>query len=189
MSITLNPNFNINQSKTQYVTQTAFENGTRYITSNLKQQTFSTSLRLNYNINPNFTIQYYGQPFVSTGKYSVFNYVTNPRASYFRDRTTLYTNNQISYNSNSRTYSVDENENGTADYSFSNPDFSFVQFRSNLVLRWEYIPGSEIYLVWSQGSTGLGNPRDDLFINLDSQILGKRPENTFILKATYRFVL
>lgn len=189
LSITLNPNFNVNQSKTQYVTQSAFGNDMRYITSHLDQQTVSASLRLNYNINPNFTIQYYGQPFASTGKYSDFNYVTNPRATHFGNRTVSYTSSQISYDKNTKIYSVDENQNGAADYSFLNPDFSFVQFRSNLVLRWEYIPGSEIYLVWSQGTNGSGNPVDDLFVNLDSQILGKQPQNTFILKATYRFLL
>lgn len=189
LSITINPNFNINQSKTQYVTQSSFEKGIRYVTSHLDQQTISASLRLNYNINPNFTIQYYGQPFASTGKYSEFNYVTNPRASYFGNRTVSYAKNQISYDSNTNSYKVDENENGTTDYSFLNPNFSFVQFRSNLVLRWEYIPGSEIYLVWSQGTNGSGNPLDDLFVNLDAQILGKKPQNTFVLKATYRFLL
>jgi len=189
LSITLNPNFNVNQSKTQYVTQSAFGNDMRYITSHLDQQTVSASLRLSYNINPNFTIQYYGQPFASTGKYSEFNYVTNPRASYFGDRTVSYTSNQISYDSNAKIYNVDENQSGTTDYSFLNPDFSFVQFRSNLVLRWEYIPGSEIYFVWSQGTNGSGNPVDDLFVNMDTQILGQQPQNTFILKATYRFLL
>ncbi|RYJ38885.1 putative membrane associated hydrolase [Flavobacterium anhuiense] len=189
LSITLNPNFNVNQSKTQYVTQSNYENGIRYITSHLEQQTLSASLRLNYSINPNFTIQYYGQPFVSTGKYSDFNYVTNPRAAYFADRVVTYNQKQISFDSATNIYNVDENQNGTNDYSFRNPDFSFVQFRSNLVLRWEYIPGSEIYLVWSQGTNGSGNPMDDLFVNLDTQILGKQPQNTFIFKMTYRFLL
>lgn len=189
LSITLNPNFNVNQSKTQYVTQSPFEGGMRYITAHMDQQTVSASLRLNYNINPNFTIQYYGQPFASTGKYSKFNYVTNPRASYYEDRTVSYGANQISFDSNTNLYSVDENQNGTTDYSFLNPDFSFVQFRSNLVLRWEYIPGSEIYLVWSQGTNGSGSPVEDLFVNMDTQIFGKQPQNTFILKATYRFLL
>lgn len=189
LSITLNPNFNVNQSKTQYVTQSPFEGGTRYITAHLDQQTMSASLRLNYNINPNFTIQYYGQPFASTGKYTNFNYVTNPRAAYYLDRTVTYGANQISFDNTTNLYSVDENQNGATDYSFMNPDFSFVQFRSNLVLRWEYIPGSEIYLVWSQGTNGSGSPVDDLFVNMDTQILGKQPQNTFILKATYRFLL
>lgn len=188
LSISINPNYNSNKSKTQYVTQSAFEGGRRYITSNLDQQTVSASLRLNYNLNPNFTIQYYGQPFASMGKYSAFNYVTNPIAFYYGDRIALYDNSQIAYDDNANAYIVDENKNGVTDYSFSNPNFSFVQFRSNLVLRWEYIPGSEIYLVWSQGTVGSGNPKDRLFDSLDSQILGKRPENVFMLKVTYRFL-
>ncbi|MNE48741.1 hypothetical protein D3C80_1432260 [compost metagenome] len=83
-------------------------------------------------------------------------------------------------------YLVDEDTNGTTDYSIYNPDFSFVQFRSNLVIRWEYIPGSEIYLVWSQGITESGSPDHNLFDGLSSQILNGKPENTFLLKMTYR---
>lgn len=76
-----------------------------------------------------------------------------------------------------------------ADYSFGNPDFAYVQFRSNMVLRWEYIPGSEIFLVWSQGITGFGDVNNDLSTIVDNQLLGQRPQNTFLIKATYRFVL
>lgn len=75
------------------------------------------------------------------------------------------------------------------DYRIDNPNFSVVQFRSNLVLRWEYIPGSELFLVWSQGINGLADPRLSLTDGLDNQILNKQPENIFLLKATYRFVL
>jgi hypothetical protein len=42
---------------------------------------------------------------------------------------------------------------GGARYSFANPDFSFRQFRSNLVARWDFKPGSSVYVVWSQGRT------------------------------------
>ena len=70
------------------------------------------------------------------------------------ERVTWYDDNQISFSND--VYSVDENQDSVIDYQFSNPDFAFVQFRSNLVARWEYIPGSEIFLVWSQGITGLG---------------------------------
>ena len=60
----------------------------------------------------------------------------------------MFTTNEIS-GSNGE-YFVDENGDGVPDYSFANPDFNFVQFRSNLVLRWEYKPGSEFYVVWSE---------------------------------------
>lgn len=186
-SMSLNPEFEENPNKTQYVTEQDFNNTTRYITAEIDQQTLSASIRLNYSINPNLTIQYYGQPFISRGRYTNFNYVNDATASDLRDRVTLYDQNQISFADDK--YSVDEDKNGTVDYTFDNPDFSFVQFRSNLVLRWEYIPGSEIFLVWSQGITGDGNPSKHLFRSLDNQILGQQPENTFLIKATYRFVL
>jgi hypothetical protein len=187
-TISISPNYSKNTSKTQYVTQTAFNTDPRYITAELDQRTLSTSIRLDYNINPNLTIQYYGQPFISRGNYRSFNRVTNPTAAYYGDRISVFGPTQIAYSPLANSYNVDENADGTLDYAIENPDFSYVQFRSNLVVRWEYIPGSEIFLVWSQGITGDADTRDDLIGGLDSQILGRKPENIFLLKATYRFV-
>lgn len=188
-TVSLSPNYNKNTSKTQYVTGTYFGNDPRYIMAELDQRTLSASLRLDFNINPNLTVQYYGQPFISRGRYKNLNRVTNPVAGSFRDRVATFTPSQISFNSITDTYFVDENTDGAPDYTVSNPDFSFVQFRSNLVVRWEYIPGSEIFLVWSQGMVGNASAREDLFSGLDNQILSRRPENIFLVKATYRFIL
>ena len=82
---------------------------------------------------------------------------------------------------------VDENGDNTADYSFNNPDFSFAQFRSNLVVRYEYRPGSAIFLVWSQGLNNQTASGAGLANRFREQIIDKRPENTFLIKATYRF--
>ena len=81
------------------------------------------------------------------------------------------------------TYFIDEDLDGSSDYEIGNPDFSFVQFRSNLVVRWEYIPGSEVFLVWSQGVTGSGDPTEHLFSNLDNQTLGQKKDNAFLIKG------
>lgn len=186
-SMSVNPEFRKNLNKTQYVTEADFDGTPKYIMGNIDQQTLSASIRLNYNINSNLTIQYYGQPFISRGVYSDFNFVTDATAKDLNDRITLYGDNQLSFADD--VYSVDENRDGNVDYTIDNPDFAFVQFRSNLVLRWEYIPGSEIFLVWSQGITGDGDASDHLFQSLDDQIFGQQPENTFLIKATYRFVL
>lgn len=186
LSLSINPELRVGNDKTQYVDQQDFNGVTRYINGNIKQQTLSTSIRVNYNINPNLTIQYYGQPFISNGRYDQFNYVNQAAEHDLNKRITKYPDNQISLVDD--TYNIDENGNGV-DYSFDNPDFAFVQFRSNLVLRWEYIPGSEIFLVWSQGINGNGNARDHIFRSLDNEILNQQPENTFLIKATYRFVL
>ncbi len=189
LTISLNPNFVINKSRTQYVTETSFNGDSRYITAELSQHTLNATIRLDYSINPNLTIQYYGQPFISRGIYKSFNKVTNPVADYYGDRISLFQINQISFTEGDNTYSVDEDSDGTSDYSFQNPDFSQVAFNSNLVVRWEYIPGSEIFLVWSQGIFGNANTRDDLFSGINDQIFQRKPENIFLIKATYRFVL
>ena len=178
-----------NPNKTQYVDELSFNGTPRYITANIDQRTFATSLRFNYSLNPNLSIQFYGQPFISRGTYTDFNYVNNPIAEKSDDRITLYNANQISRTNNTGSYFIDENLDGNTDYTIEDPDFSFVQFRSNLVVRWEYIPGSEIFLVWSQGVTGFGDPMDSLGSNLDAQILNQKMDNTFLIKATYRFVL
>lgn len=187
-TVSVNPALSSNKNKLQYVTQSSFNADPRYITANLGQNTFSTSIRLDYNINPNFTIQYYGQPFISKGKYNQFNKVTNPLAAYYGDRVRLFNQNQIGFNEAENHYEIDEDTNGEVDYKIHNPDFSFVQFRSNLVARWEYIPGSEIFFVWSQGITSNGNPNENLISGLNSQILGRKPTNTFLIKMTYRFM-
>ncbi len=96
---------------------------------------------------------------------------------------------QISRPDGTGPFLIDENLYETIDYQISDPDFSFVQFRSNLVLRWEYIPGSEIFLVWSQGVEGLGDSMDSLGRSLDGQILDQKMNTTFLIKATYRFIL
>ena len=189
LTISLNPNFVINKSRTQYVTETSFNGDSRYITAELSQHTLNATIRLDYSINPNLTIQYYGQPFISRGIYKSFNKVTNPVADYYGDRISLFQTNQISFTEGDNTYRVDEDSDGTSDYSFQNPDFSQVAFNSNLVVRWEYIPGSEIFLVWSQGIFGNANTRDDLSSGINDQIFQRKPENIFLIKATYRFVL
>jgi len=183
--ISLTPSYNINNDKLQFVENIEVGDETKYINAKIEQRTLSMSLRVNYTINPNLTIQYWGQPFVSRGRYSNFKSVIDTQANNFEDRFTRYTDAQITLDNENGVYNIIEDNNTT--FSFDKPDFSFVQFRSNLVVRWEYVPGSEIFLVWSQGVTGDGNPANDLFRNLDSQILGQEKDNTFLIKATYRF--
>lgn len=189
LSISIYPEFSKNNDKLQFVGNIETANETRYVNATIDQKTLSASIRLNYTINPDLTIQYYAQPFVSRGRYSDFKYITNPIAGNFSDRFQLYSDNQISYDTNNEVYLVDENLDSTTDYEIGNPDFSFVQFRSNLVIRWEYIPGSEIFLVWSQGVTSSTDPSDDLIRALETGWLNEKPENIFLIKMTYRFAL
>jgi hypothetical protein len=186
-SMSLNTEFQKTIDKSQYVTTADFGNQKRYVLGEIDNQTFSTTLRLNYNINPNFTIQFYGQPYISRGRYSNFKYVTNAIATGFDNRVSRYSISQISENNS--TYFIDENSDAMADYSFDKPDFSFVQLRTNLVARWEYIPGSELFFVWARGGSRFDDPRTTLSNSLRNQITNNKLEDTFLIKATYRFVI
>ncbi len=181
------PSYSINKNKLQYVSQQSFNTDKRYINATIDQQTLNFPLRIDYILRPNLSIQFWGQPFISRGRYSEFKFITNPIANKFKDRFSTYSDTQISLDSG--IYAIDENDDGMEDYSFFQPDFSFVQWRSNLVLRWEYIPGSEIYLVWSQDISQFGDFNDGLFQGLDNNLLNTQPQNIFLIKATYRFMI
>jgi hypothetical protein len=187
LNISISPEFESRPNKTQYVTQVSYNNSKRYILGTIENQTLSASFRINYTINPNLTIQYYAQPFISRGRYSDFKYVTNATADRLSDRFYTYISTEIEFNNGS--YEVDENLDGVLDYSFGNPDFSYVQFNSNLVLRWEYIPGSELFLVWSQGTRANISTAEGLVDGFQTGILDQQPQNIFLIKATYRFIL
>lgn len=187
LSLSLEFNYSTSPNKTQYVTERSFNNSARYILGGIDQETLSATLRINYNINPNLTIQYYGQPYIFKANFSNLNYVVDATAEDLHERVRWYDEQQVSFENGE--YQIDEDRNNTIDYTVQNPDFAFVQYRSNLVARWEYIPGSEIYLVWSQGINGMGDVNDNFSGIIDHQLLKQKPQNTFLIKATYRFLL
>ena len=96
-------------------------------------------------------MEYYGQPFVSAGKYSQFKKITVPDAENYEDRYHIFSDKEILYDAEAGVYNVDENLDQLTEYFFNNPDFNFQEFCSNLVVRWEYLPGSTLFFVWSQG--------------------------------------
>ena len=172
----------------QFVENVGFNNGVRTVVAQVDQETLRFTGRLTYNITPDLTLQYYGQPYITRPLYNHYGYVSNPLAKEYDDRFHVYAPNEISTSNGA--YFIDENQDGNADYSFSKPDFNFVQFRSNLVLRWEYKPGSEFYLVWSQSNTP--NVSDDLttpiFESLWDNLFAEQARNIFLIKCTYRFL-
>lgn len=171
-----------NTDNYQYVTQQLADAEWQYILARIRQQTYNLTLRLNYNITPDISIQYYGSPFISSGTYSDFKRADEADASNPANRVYTFTESEISYDEPSDTYTVQE---GTKNYSFSNPDFSFREFRSNLVARWEYRPGSTLYLVWENNRRSQDNVYyasvDD---NLD-ELYSVSPTNIFMVKLSF----
>ena len=188
IGVSIDTQYERNKTFTQYVSQQNFDNEMKYITARLDNETLSFNFRFYLTLSPNLTIQYYSQPFISRGKYDRFNYVLNPRAKLVDERVYVYPNDQIFFDRADKIIQIDEDQDGNNDYSFSNPDFSLIQFRSNLVLRWEYITGSEVYLVWSQGLNESVYSDSGLLTSLRSSIKPQKLQNILLVKLTYRFI-
>jgi hypothetical protein len=189
LSISMDPEFIFQNIKLQYLSTLSFSGEARYLFGELDQRTLSTTIRINFTINPELTIEYYGQPYISAGKYNNFKMISNTRADQFKDSYCMYSDTEINLDEVTGIYHVDENNDNSVDYSFKNPDFNFRQFRSNLVVRWEYSPGSTLYVVWSQGRTSSASEGIYSFRNDVRELFDVHPRNIFLLKLSYMFSL
>jgi hypothetical protein len=186
LKITFSPDYTINKDELQYVDQPEYSGNQKdYVFARINQETLSASLRVNYNITPDLSIEYWGQPFISSGAYTEFKKITESRADNYYDRFHLFSNEEISYDAGNEAYQISDTS-GNELYTFGKPDFNVKEFLSNLVVRWEYLPGSTVYLVWSQTrnqSTSSGNFEfnDDV-----SNLFEEEPYNVFLLKMSFR---
>lgn len=118
--------------------------GTRYLFSFIDQSTFSLQLRLNYTVRPDLTLEVYAEPFAASGRYSGLGELAAARGfglrPYGTGGTTLARDSVGDYTIT----------DGADTILVANPDFNILSFRSNAVIRWEWRPGSTLYLVWQQ---------------------------------------
>lgn len=175
--------FNREINNYQYISHNEPVSQGKYLLGRLDRKTYGFTLRASYALSPNFTIQYYGSPYLTMGSYSDFkslaDHATKDPGKVFQS----YTTEDITYVPSERRYYIGS---GT---SFENPDFNFRQLRSNLVARWEYRPGSVIYLVWTHNRTSAESiTNHSLDYNLN-ELFDQQAENVFLVKFNYWFSL
>jgi hypothetical protein len=149
---------NINDA--QWVAEVGDADRSHYVFGRLEQKTHSLTLRVNYTMTPNLSLQIYGQPFVSTGHYVSYKELVNGRAERYADRYAPY------------------------DYA-DNADFNVLSFRTTNVLRWEYRPGSALFVVWQQGREGQGEPGRFALGRDYSEIFSTPSANLLLIKFAY----
>lgn len=185
----VSPNFSWERNAAQYVTQTdvlpfAPTYGNRYVFSDLQRRSFSLETRLNVAFSPYLTLQMYAQPLLSSGDY--LNYKQLLRASSF-DFDVLNEGTRSFIDPVDGYRYLDFDGDGMPDINFSDRDFNIQSLRMNVVLRWEYRPGSRVFLVWQQtrserdenGTLDIGRDFGNLF--------GGESENIFLIKFNYWF--
>jgi hypothetical protein len=154
--------------------------GERYIFAYIERSTLSARLRLNYALTPNFTIEGYAEPFAASGRYHDFGELPRTRSRELRVYGAPGTGTSITADSSG--YTV---QDGAQTFIINATDFQRLSFRSNLVLRWEWLPGSTAFLIWQQNRQRLGefgepvSPRD---LWGATRTTG---DNFFVIKVSY----
>ncbi|HSL24206.1 MAG TPA: DUF5916 domain-containing protein [Vicinamibacterales bacterium] len=144
--------------ETQWVEQ---DGAGEYVFGHLKQRTISLNTRVNYTITPTLSIQIYARPFVSAGDYTDFLRLVDGRANQLADRYAAY-----------------------AAYD-GNPSFNYRSFRTTNVLRWEYKPGSTLFVVWQQGRENVADYGDFRFGRDVGRVFSTPASNVFLVKLSY----
>jgi len=157
-SLILGATHNVND--VQPIPRVTDSTGTHYLFAHLDQKQVSLTGRVDYTISTVLTLQLYAQPFVSKGTFSNPRELADPNAAAFDDR--------------------------YKPYATTPGGFNFKAFNSTTVLRWEYRPGSTLFLVWTQGRGDFAPAMGPRSLTGDFQdLFGLHPNNTFLVKASY----
>jgi hypothetical protein len=141
--------------------------GPHYTFAHLEQKTLSLTWRLGYPYTPTASLQVHASPFISKGTYSDVREVSQARAASYEARYRPYDDPTVSADPGG---------------------FNVREFRSNTVFRWEYRPGSTLFLVWSQGREGSSEVEGTKSFRGDiGDLFRERANNTFLVKLSYWF--
>ena len=181
----VDPTYSHSVDGRQYVTTrldgTPTTYGGRYIFAFIERSTVSARFRLNYAFTPNFTVEAYAEPFAASGRYYDFGELPAPRSRSLRTYGAPGTGTTITED----TAGVSTVTDGATTFKIPNLDFNRLSFRSNLVLRWEWLPGSTAFLIWQQSrqdQTSAGELIKPGDVWGSTQVPG---DNFFVLKVSY----
>ncbi|HET6230894.1 MAG TPA: DUF5916 domain-containing protein [Longimicrobiaceae bacterium] len=161
MELSLEPTLAWNTVPAQFVDQADDDAGVRhYYFARLAQTTTALTARLSYTFTPRLSLQYYAQPFISAGRYSAAKEVADPAARSFDQRF--------------RPATLSEQ-----------PDFNFKAFNSNAVMRWEYRPGSTLFVVWNSALQQTAADGSYDLIRDSSRLFRSDGTNVLLIKLSY----
>ncbi len=189
--VRLGPSYSVGKSAAQFLgavpdSTAATTFGARYSFGELSQHQVDLTARFSVTFTPTLSFQLYLQPFVFAADYGRFKELRAPRtfdfAVYGRDN-----GSTIAFDSASNGYTIDPDGAGpAATRTLANPDFRVRSLRSNAVLRWEYRPGSTLYLVWTQNRLGFfDDPTFRPGHDLGRGLLRDPPTNVLLVKFNY----
>jgi hypothetical protein len=187
--LSFNPNYGRFRNVSQFVrgvidpTATATF-GRRAVFATLDQRELALETRLDWTFSPRMSLQLYVQPLISAGEFTSYKEFARPGTFDFD----VYGRNigTISRDDATSTYTVDPDGGGPAvPFSFPEQNFNFRSLLANVVFRWEYRPGSTLFLVWQQSRSGAEGIGDFSFRRDFDAIFHNPAVNVFAVKMTY----
>jgi Domain of unknown function (DUF5916) len=166
LGIELGTRYQYNRDNTQWVANLGVigADSTHYLFGRLYQDLLSFTARMDITIRPTMSLQLYAEPFVTAGRFSDIRELAAPRARSYDDRFRRYTGPAV------------------------DADFNEKSFNSSVVARWEYRPGSTLFVVWTQGREQSDRDVGTFSATRDyGNLFAARPENVFLVKAAYWF--
>jgi hypothetical protein len=156
--------------------------GTRtyYLLAETDQAWLRANFRANITFTPTLTLQAYVAPFYATVRYVGFKRLEEPRAVVYADRFRALDRDPAQ-----TAVVLDVDRNGTYETNLGNPDFSSTSLNTNFVLRWEYRPGSTVFVVWQQGRSASGGDGEFRLRDVGRSIVDALPRNLFLVKVNY----
>lgn len=189
LTISLGPDWGRTHAVAQWVG--AFDDasaayGQRYVFAGMEQRELVMAARINWILSPKMSVQVYAQPLISVGDYQGFQEFAQPRAFEFRRYGS--DTGTIAYDPVREEYAVDADGSGPAQpFLFANPDFNFKSLRINAIFRWEYRPGSTLYVAWTQQRQDSADPANFELGRDADHLLGAPADDVFLIKLAYRF--
>jgi hypothetical protein len=174
--LTVTPRYSDSTEVAQYVTSLPDATytptyGNRYIFSTLDQKTIDLGIRTEWTMNARLSAQLFLQPFIASGDYHGYKYLTRARGDAFTPIDPAY--------------NASENRYIASSASFGNPNFNFRSVRGSAVVRWEFRPGSAMYVVWNENRSDVA-PLGDFKVRRDFSALPNAPsQDVFLIKFSY----
>ncbi|OGU03720.1 MAG: hypothetical protein A2W29_05070 [Gemmatimonadetes bacterium RBG_16_66_8] len=201
ISASIGPEFSSSRSTLQYVrsqddaTATATF-GRQYVFAEVLQKSLDLTTRLNVTFTPDLTLQLYAQPFAATGDYGGFRELARARSLDHvvygeTPGSTLrcFDQNDAEFVCGTQApayYLGDPDGAGPrASVRMSNPDFASRSLRGNAVLRWEYRPGSTLFLVWTRSCSAFGSSPQFGGLSDLGRLCEGPSDNVFAVKLNY----
>jgi hypothetical protein len=186
LHLSVGPTFLRNLTLSQYVTTVSDPAatgtfGARYVFATLDQTEVSLVTRVDWTFTPALSLQLFLQPLISAGDFTDLKEFVAPRTYDFA----VYGEDKGTATTTAEGTQIDPGD-GASPFTVPEQDFTIRSLRANAVLRWEWRPGSTLFLVWQQnrdndasfGSLRLGR-------DLDAVFSGGAARNVLAVKASY----